>query len=348
MLSLFRRSNGIYYLLTTENGKRKWTSTRERDKRLALRRANDLLERSEPEPQPVSQPPAPPLPSSSTLAGFRVEFLAYARTAFAPGTVDMYAHALGSVQTLMGDRPLGSVSARDADAYKARRIKEGRSPVSLNIELRTLRAAFQTAVRWGLLEKNPWKEVSLVRIPERQPVYFTREQFGKLLGAVRKPWLRDLIVACVSTGLRRGEVLNLRWSDVDWDSGVLKIQSSTAFRTKAGKRRAVPINETLRELLLRRLRSRTCDHVFTDESGPVRPDHFTHSFKKAVRAAGLPDALHVHSLRHSFATWLVQEGVSVYEIQQLLGHSTIRVTEVYAHLAPSQLRRAVDMLTIAP
>jgi site-specific recombinase XerD len=108
----------------------------------------------------------------------------------------------------------------------------------------------------------------------------------------------------------------------------------------------VPINEVLRGLLLQKLQNRVGEYIFSLGGSPIKPDFFTHKFKEAVRAAKLPEKLHVHSLRHTFATWLVQGGISIYEIQRLLGHSSITVTEVYAHLAPAQLHMAVEKIAL--
>jgi site-specific recombinase XerD len=95
-------------------------------------------------------------------------------------------------------------------------------------------------------------------------------------------------------------------------------------------------DEALAVLLSRRERMQT-ELVFTHRGRALKPDYVSHSFKKAVRLAGLPDTLHFHSLRHTFASWLVQGGVSLYQVARLLGHSSTAVTEKYAHLVPSDM-----------
>jgi len=133
----------------------------------------------------------------------------------------------------IANKLLDSLSARDVDLYRTYRMKRV-SPVTVNIELRMLRAAFYTAVRWNLLKENPFRRFSPARVPEQQPTYFSKEDFQRLLFEVREQWLKDLILVAVLTGLRRGEILSLTWKNLDFDRRLLCIQSSESFRTKGG------------------------------------------------------------------------------------------------------------------
>jgi site-specific recombinase XerD len=89
------------------------------------------------------------------------------------------------------------------------------------------------------------------------------------------------------------------------------------------------------------------EYVFTLNGKKILDGWVSHAFKKAVRKAGVDSRLHFHSLRHTFATWLVQNGVGIYEVQKLLGHSSVAVTQVYAHLAPSELHGAVEKISVS-
>lgn len=180
--------------------------------------------------------------------------------------------------------------------------------------------------------------------PEAQPAFLSKEDFVQLIECASEGWLKEIIVAAVSTGLRRGELLNLRWKDVNFADGILSVQSSGSFKTKAGKRRVVPINEVVFQLLTKRVLEAKGEYVFSLRGNQIMPDHLTHKFKQAVRTANLNPKLHFHSLRHTFATWLVQEGISIYEIQKLVGHTSIAITQIYAHLATPQLHNAVERI----
>ncbi len=333
MLSLFKRSNGIYYISFEEEGKRKWKSTGQRHKAAALK---ELLTFDK--SRNLSKP-------RITLQGFVRDFLSNAEITFSAKTLDIYKRTLHNFSSLVGDKLLKSITAKDVDLYRTYRLKAV-SPISVNIELRTLKAAFYTAVQWKLLADNPLQRVSLIRIPDQQPTYLSKEDLQNLLCIVSEGWLKEIIIIAVSTGLRRGELLNLTWKDVDFERRLLYIQSKENFRTKGGRRRTVPMSEAVFQLLWKNAQSTTSEYVFNINGRRILGDWVSHRFKFYVRKAGLNKKLHFHSLRHTFATWLVQEGVSIYEVQKLLGHSSISVTQIYSHLAASELHSAVNKISL--
>jgi integrase/recombinase XerC len=332
--TLFKRSNGIYYFAYEEKGRRRWRSTGERIKALARKVLADFEDG-------ISQPRGRVL-----LSEFETEFLVYAQSEYRQSTVALYKRTLSYFRANVGDIWLRSITPREADLYKASRV-ENVSSATVNIELRTLRAAFYTALRWKLATENPFKNISLVPIPEQQPTYLSKDEFRKLLSVVSEGWLRELLVVAVSTGLRRGELINLTWKDIDFPRRLLYIHSKDNFRTKLGRRRSVPMGKAVFELLCERSRYRVSEYAFSANGRPLDKDWITRKFKWYAREAGLNEQLHFHSLRHTFATWLVQEGVSIYEVQKLLGHSNISVTQVYSHLAASELHSAVNKISVS-
>lgn len=106
------------------------------------------------------------------------------------------------------------------------------------------------------------------------------------------------------------------------------------------------MSEPVLQILWPKAQRSLSDHVFTLKGRRISEDWLTHRFKSYIRKAGLNPRLHFHSLRHTFATWLVQEGVSIYEVQKLLGHSSISVTQVYSHLPASELHGAVNKIQV--
>lgn len=334
MPTLFRRSNGVYYIVyADQDGRRKWISTGQRRKALALKKLFDFTDYK------TKRKP------SVRLEEFVNEFLSVAQNLLAPGTLDIYKKSLRKFMEQAGNIPLASVTQKHIDLFRHKRLKEV-SRVTVNIELRTLRATFYTAVRWKVIESNPFAGVELCAIDEEVPAYFTVSDFHKLISAAREEWFRDVVLVAGFTGMRRGEILNLRWEDVDLRSRLLLIRSHGKFRTKAGKRRIMPMNRFLVEIFARRSREKVADYVFTIDGHQISERWLTRKFKRHIRRLGLDDRLHFHSLRHSFASWLVQEGASLYEVQKLLGHSSIRVTEIYSHLAPEELRKTVERIPV--
>lgn len=147
------------------------------------------------------------------------------------------------------------------------------------------------------------------------------------------------------TGLRRGEIVNLLWQDIDLQRETILVRSSEDYQTKSGKIRLIPMNSTVQQLLQRL--PRISSFVFpAKRGGMINGNFLRRKFKSAVRNCGLDPRLHFHSLRHTFASLLVQSGISLYHVQKLLGHSSPRVTEMYAHLGGAELRSSVEELSI--
>lgn len=330
-LFLFKRPNGFWYIIYTANGRRVWKSTKCTDKREALKKLTEFksVEKDKPAPNKLSE--------------FINDFLSYAKSTYAKTSIDIFLVCLRNLQAITGDCKLTVISYKHVDLYKATRLKAV-SPVSVNVELRSLRTIFNIAQRWGHIETNPFVKVQLVRIPEIMPAFFTKETFQRFLDAMGSHHLRDLFVFAILTGLRRGELLNLKWMDIDFERRVAQIQSSVNYRVKAGKRRMIPLSDSAMKLLESRKVNARCEFVFDYRGRQMLGNHMTHVMKKYVLKAGLDKRLHPHSLRHSHATLLVMNRVSIYEVKELLGHSSVTMTSRYSHLVSSELHDAVNKI----
>lgn len=162
------------------------------------------------------------------------------------------------------------------------------------------------------------------------------------------PDFRDLVLVAVSTGMRQGELLALRWDWIDFARKVVTVKNTDDFTTKNGRSRVIPMTGAVCELLEARKQRATSetDLVFHELGRKMSRDFVSKTFKFYVIAAGLDERLHFHSLRHTFASWLATEGVSLYAIQKLLGHSSASVTQIYSHLQPEGLHNTVNRLGI--
>jgi integrase len=332
MATLYRRSNGIYYSISYFHGRQIWRSTGARSKKQAQKvLAGKARSRKT-------------APSEITLSGFTSQFLHYAQTNCSPGTVLLYEQAARTFGRIIGDFHLKAYTVQDVEEFKSRRLKEV-SPVKVNIDFRTLKALFQVAIRWSLLETNPFRLSKQIRVPPQRPTYISKEAFRKLLGAIDLPWFRELVIFAVCTMMRSGEILSLRWESIDLARRLILIENTKDFRVKTSKPRVVPMNEWVFRFLATRERKE--GYLFSLSNGKkFRVGYISHRFKRFVRSAGLPDEIHFHSLRHTGATWLVQDGVSIYAIQKLLGHSNISITQVYSHLETDSLFRSIERLTV--
>ncbi len=333
--SLLKRSNGVWYIVYTLDGRRRWLSTRTKLKTEALRRLKNFQLPSSSKSK---------TPKALALSAYADEFFRYAKVNYAPATVAIFRLGLRHLTDVVGDTTLSALNARHIDAFKTTHLQRI-SAVRVNMELRCLRTMLNYAVRWKLLEVNPFARVPLVRVPEIPPVHFTREEFRKLMKVIDAQWLRDIVMFTLLTGLRRGEVVNLRWNDLDLERRLVHVHSTPAFKLKCGKQRAIPLNDWIVQTFGARQRPEVDDYLFTFMGKQVDKEYITHRFGDYVRVAGLRRSLHFHSLRHTFATWLVQDGVSIYEIQKLLGHSSIEMTQIYSHLQSEQLHETVNKLT---
>lgn len=219
-----------------------------------------------------------------------------------------------------------------------------------------LRRALGDAERLGLVSRNPAAAAKAVSAARPEPKTWSSEEIQRFFDAVAGERLSMAFVLLATTGMRRGEVLGLRWEDVDFDARALSIvQALTTVSNrihigppKTGKsRRRVSLDgvtfDALKAHRTRQLEERLVagdlwsndgDLVFTDElGGPVHPDRFSRSFDRIVSGAGLP-RIRLHDLRHSYATLALKAGVHPKVVSERLGHSTIAITlDLYSHVA---------------
>jgi integrase len=259
-------------------------------------------------------------------------------------------HSAKRLFPFLTGRELAQLSKADIRGYIASRQAEGVGAGTINRELGMLSSALNWArdeLDWEV--PNPVRGRRL-REPEGRVRWITRGEAAALLQAARTepraPWLADFIQLGLYTGMRSGEMLGLKWRRVDLQAELIYLEAEQHHQ-KNGKRGSVPINATAREALLARARFRAIHcpaspWVFCESAGE-RIAAIKKSFRTACRRAGIENFT-PHDLRHTCAAWLVQAGVPLAEIRDLLRHSTVEMTERYAHLAPANVAAAVRVL----
>ena len=273
---------------------------------------------------------------------FISEYLEYSLKHKARKTFIADKSSLNNFLSFGDNRTLNTVNSKLIDQYINHRL-ESIKKVSVNIELRHLRAAFYKAQKWGYIEKNPFKGIKLLAIPENKPHFLTHEQIDKLLEVIDRYWFREVFLFAIHTGLRRAEIVNVKWTDIDFDNSVLKVRQDSTFTTKSKKERMLPLNNTIFNLLV--TKKRDSEFVFCNEVGNKRDaDKISRVFREYRNNSELDTAFNFHSCRHTFASHLVQKGVSLYIVSKLLGHSDIKTTEIYAHLSPQTFHDVVRLL----
>jgi integrase len=227
-------------------------------------------------------------------------------------------------------------------------VEDGVSAATINKEIGLLSAAINYARReWDWEIPNPAKEMRL-KVPEGRVRSLTLDEARRLIVEAAKsrksPHLADFVRLALNTGCRRGELLKLQWKRVDLGANLIFLGEQD---TKTARRRSVPLNAEARAALLNlaRFRAAHCPDspwVFAHRDGR-RQAEIRGAFSVALRNAGIED-FRIHDLRHTCASWLVSAGQPLPAVRDLLGHSTIQMTERYAHLAPKNVRAAVAVL----
>lgn len=253
-----------------------------------------------------------------------------------------------ALRTFFAGRVMNDLAGKDIREYSSLRMKAGASASTVNREL----AALSAAINWCTVElewklPNPVKGRTM-KEPEGRVRWITRAELESLCRVARLQrsghMLEDFIHLAVNTGCRKEEMLGLDWRRVDFANNLIYLDGK---HTKAAKRRSIPLNEGALDALKGRMAERaahcpTAQWVFSRKNGKKVTD-LSEGFESACRKAGIEDFT-IHDLRHTCAAWLVSAGVPLIEVRDLLGHSTIQMTEKYAHLAPARVRDAVSVL----
>ncbi len=203
---------------------------------------------------------------------------------------------------------------------------------------------FNYGIKQSNLSSNPAKDTKTFRENRKSIVeYFTDEELDKIWVELDEYWVEPLKFI-VHTGLRKGEWINLKWNNVTLtgENPSITIESSGSWQTKTGESRVIPLNKIALEII-KKQEGRNSEYVFTQKYGSmIHPDRPYHKLKTALKNLGLEGD--IHKLRHTFASKLVMEGEGLYTVSQLLGHSDIKTTQIYAHLAPDYLKESVKKL----
>lgn len=272
-------------------------------------------------------------------------------------------HYIKRVKEHFSGRLLHEISALDVEKYKnirketPTRMKRPRSGTAVNRELACLRAMLNKAVQWELIERNPAARVKMFPEPSGRNQFLSIEEAGRLLDACH-PHLRPIVLCALETGMRKSELLGLRWKDIR--NGMIYL---TADRTKNGKPREIPVSMRLAEGLKRIRKAQFADGTARAEelvfqppkerralrrgrvrviTGPMKS--LRSAWETAKTRAGIPPGFHFHDLRHTFASHQKMAGVDDFTLMELLGHSDFTMMRRYAHLTPEHKRKAVEML----
>lgn len=244
---------------------------------------------------------------------------------------------LNSIKHLLREfsgRFLDEIDAYSIATYKNKR-QQIVSDASVNRELACLKSIFNKAIEWQKIKESPASRIKLFKERNARTRYLTEGELSRLLEQSSER-LKAVIIIAINTGMRKSEMQNLRWEDINFTTNLITLE-----HTKNGERRYIPINETVKKILLDQKEFGKSEYVFIKSNG--EPYNVRKSFETALKKADIKD-FRWHDCRHTCASYLVMRGVDLNTVRELLGHKSLEMTLRYSHLSQSHMLNAVQKL----
>jgi integrase len=237
-----------------------------------------------------------------------------------PDTIRTFKHTKKFLLNSLPDKPAQEYTGLDLLQIVQQAIAKGRKPNGVNVNLRCLHSFGRWCAKQKLLpQDNPFANVELLKVTRAPIRYLSHEEFRKIFQAEKSQTMRSIYLVALLTGQRCGDVLRLTWENVDMSRMALRVRNS-----KTNRLNTIPLHPMLMEVL---------HDLGVKQSGPLFGQHFTpgyvsHRFLATARRAKVQDCT-FHTLRKTFASWLALSGIGLHEIQKLLGHASVMLTERY-------------------
>ena len=276
---------------------------------------------------------------------FKKEYLELTKGDRKPKLVLRDECSLKHLSKVFDGKLLSEINPLLIEKYKKTRKEEGAEPATINREVGCLRTMLNRALSWRKLQGLSFgfgkkKDVKFLKEPKGKDRILSEEEEARLMEAVRvttkSQHLEPIIITALNTGMRKGEILNLKWSTVDFKTGHILVEE-----TKNGEIRRIPMNKKLTETLESAKRVSKGEYVFSENGKPYR-DVKT-GWWSALKKAKI-DGFRFHDLRHTFGSRLGMAGVDIRTIQELMGHKDIKMTMRYSHPTPEHKKNAVRVL----
>jgi len=249
----------------------------------------------------------------------------------------LYAFALKAILKEFGEQYASEITTKSLEQYRMKRQKEVMKS-TLNKEMALLKAAYNCALKWGDIMVNPTKPIKFFNEKEnRRTRHLSQPEKEKLLKSFSNNELVQKIVGfTLRTGMRRGEILNLKWTSVDFEKGIITVEKS-----KGGDKRYIPIHQDV--YLIFDSLPRESEYVFSYRDRRVNINTLRSAFIRGIQHSELEN-FHFHDLRHSFAADYLAMGGTMRGLQEVLGHSNILMTQRYSHLSKDFIKESVSIL----
>ena len=250
------------------------------------------------------------------------------------------------IKKVFGHLRLDAITRQQIQTFHTAILDEGLSPASADHHVKLLRQSLNLAIEWDMLDKNPAAKVPLFNVDNKVEHYLDDAQLQRLLAVLRSPdsprSVCQIALFLLSTGARLNESLSAKWADIDRATRVWRIPAAVS---KSGKIRVVPLNDSALEVLAQLDTEGQFDGLFVNRQTGKPYTTIMKVWSRLRLKAGLPH-FRIHNLRHQYASFLVNAGRTLYEVQQVLGHSDPKVTQRYAHLSTKSLQDAANSASI--
>jgi integrase len=356
MGKLYKRGDIWYYSISIK-GRRIRRSTGATNKALATKIMQNLEAKATLEHYDIDS-------KNLSLEEFWKRISEYSKTNHSPTTIERYHTVMDHFRDFLRDHPeikkISQIRPELIERYKTYRLhtptnpngmkgkkkytKSGAHPGTINLELTALRAFFNLAIKWGYLRKNPTRGVNMLKVKDKkQPRFLSQDECEKLLKAAQG-YMREIIFTLLNTGMRRGELENLEWNDIDFRNRRIRIMAKKDWKPKTGARE-IPMTEGLVKLLkAKKKKSQDSPYVFPGRNGRRIGIDLRMKLLETAREAGIEGLTRIHDLRHTFASQLVMKGVDLPTVQKLLGHTRIETTMIYSHLSDEHVSEAISKI----
>lgn len=231
----------------------------------------------------------------------------------------------------------------DPKHVKPQYLRTGAKAYTVNFEVMTLKTIFNLAVKWKKLETSPAQGIKNLKTEDsKKRRFLTDGECDQLLKA-SPPDLYPIFFVLIHTGMRKGELINLEWKDVDLYRRMITIQRKSFWVPKSGERE-IPMSRKVEEVIKKL--PRKSNLVFPGpKGGPIGPNSIRKQLIDVAKQAGIPNLTEVHALRHTFASRLFMKGVDAPTVQKLMGQTKIDTTMLYTHQTQEHMREAIEKLS---
>lgn len=327
---------GIYHAnYFDDSGKRCRPSLRTRDKRIAQIKFAEIIQNKEALSGNSSKLP---------WKAFKDKFIETITPERTKTTINHFKRACFYLEDIINPKYLNEVTPLKLQQLKSKLKEQGKGEAGINRWLRALKTMLRKAEDWNYIPPQKWQTVGSFKEVEHRVVFYTVAELKKMLKCA-KLFEKTLILLGCQAGLRRGEIANLQWQDIDFKKAVLSITPKDNWHPKDFEVRHIPLAKQLGKHLKALKEKAQSLYVLAKQDGrPYTPDELTTLFARFLQREDVSINGNIHKLRHTFASLIMQNGGNLYDLSKLMGHSSIKMTEKYSHLGKIKTETTIDRL----